>query len=296
MNEDNNVLALVFTGVVSLCYLIIGLVTSVMSGVGNVLIVLIYAALATFFVARNIFKDEVSDAQGFSGMIFVVSSVIFLHTSAPIWGEDQYCQSQYGVIGNNTYTFQYGELREGKSIAKDYSYCISKGGFSYMMYEGELQPSLFWLSSVVTAISLLIFIISNTPATKTNPSLKRKPKKPKHKGIVALEKELKACEKIIAEVKQSKKDSPKMLQKPFYRKLMKLSDMLSYFSEFQSDSEYSKREKRIDAMQKFASKKASETFKGDTKKISQIIEELSYTAGQGFYFADQHDKWWQKYL
>ena len=49
-------------------------------------------------------------------------------------------------------------------------------------------------------------------------------------------------------------------------------------SEFQSDSEYSKREKRIDAMQKFASK--SRNFKGDTKKISQIIEELSYTAGQ----------------
>ena len=49
-------------------------------------------------------------------------------------------------------------------------------------------------------------------------------------------------------------------------------------------------------MQKFASKKAVETFKGDTKKISQIIEELSYTAGQGDYFPDQHDKWWKKYL
>ena len=45
-----------------------------------------------------------------------------------------------------------------------------------------------------------------------------------------------------------------------------------------------------------SSKKAVETFKGDTKKISQIIEELSYTAGQGDYFPDQHDKWWKKYL
>ena len=273
-----------------------GLVTSVMSGVGNVLIVLIYAAVATFFVARNILRDEVSDARGFSGMVFVVSSIIFLHTSAPIWGEDQYCQSQYEARGNNTYSFEYGELREGTSIAKNYRYCISEGGFSYMMNEGALQPGLFGLSSVVTALSLLIFIASNSPTAKTKTSSKRKPKKPKHKGIVALERELKACEKIIAEVKESNKDSPKQLQKPFYRKLMKLSDMLLYFSEFQSDSEYSKREKRIDAMQKFASKKAVETFKGDTKKISQIIEELSYTAGQGDYFPDQHDKWWKKYL
>ena len=107
------------------------------------------------------------------------------------------------------------------------------------MNEGALQPGLFGLSSVVTALSLLIFIASNSPTAKTKTSSKRKPKKPKHKGIVALERELKACEKIIAEVKESNKDSPKQLQKPFYRKLMKLSDMLLYFSEFQSDSEYS---------------------------------------------------------
>ena len=129
MNEDDNVLAWVFTGVVSFCYLIMGLVTSVMSGVGNVLIVLIYAAVATFFVARNILRDEVSDARGFSGMVFVVSSIIFLHTSAPIWGEDQYCQSQYEARGNNTYSFEYGELREGTSIAKITGIVFRKEGF-----------------------------------------------------------------------------------------------------------------------------------------------------------------------
>ena len=146
MNEDDNVLAWVFTGVVSFCYLIMGLVTSVMSGVGNVLIVLIYAAVATFFVARNILRDEVSDARGFSGMVFVVSSIIFLHTSAPIWGEDQYANhnmKQEEII----HTLEYGELREGTSIAKNYRYCISEGGFSYMMNEGALQPGLFGLSS-----------------------------------------------------------------------------------------------------------------------------------------------------
>ena len=77
MNEDDNVLAWVFTGVVSFCYLIMGLELSD-SGVGNVLIVLIYAAVATF-VARNILRDEVSDARGFSGMVFIVSSIIFTY-------------------------------------------------------------------------------------------------------------------------------------------------------------------------------------------------------------------------
>ena len=50
--------------------------------------------------------------------VFVVSSIIFLHTSAPIWGEDQYCQSQYEARGNNTYSFEYGELERAQVLQK----------------------------------------------------------------------------------------------------------------------------------------------------------------------------------
>ena len=285
-------LAWAATGVVGICYLILGLILSVMSGIGNVLIILFYSAVSTFFVTLLVSKDDVSDAQGFSGMIFVISSIIFLHTSAPIWGEEQYCQAQYSYRGNNTYSFEYGELTEGQDLGSDYKTCMSKGGFSYMMDRGELQPSLFNLSAIATAISLLIFIVSNVASVSSNSSSAKKARKPKkNKGVALLEIELLECELIVAEYSKTKK-----LSKSFYTKLMKLSDMLEYFSEFQSDFEYAERERKIDSLQYFASKKAAETFKGDNKKIAQVKEDLSYTAGQGCYFPNQQDKWWKKHL
>ena len=286
-------IALIFAGSIFIGYMVLGLIFSVMSGIGNLVSVLIYSAVSTFVVALLLAKNDYSsDAQGFSGMIFVISSIIFLHTSAPIWGEEQYCQAQYGYRGNGTLSFEYGELTEGKDISSNYKLCMSEGGFSYMMDRGELQPFLFNLSSIATAISLLIFIISTAASIHSNSSSETKAIKPKkNKGIALLEIELLECELIVAGYSKTKK-----LSKSFYTRLMKLSDMLHYFFEFQTDSEYDERERRIDSLQRFASKKAAETFKGDNKKIAQVKEDFSYTAGEGDYFPNQHDKWWKKYL
>lgn len=288
--------------VVALSYLVIGFITSVMSGMGNILLIMIYSAVVTFFIGLLLSRDNATDVQGFSGIVFVISSIIFLHTSAPIWGEKQYCQSQYDARGNNTYSFKYGELREGTGIYKDYDYCISRGGLSYMMENGALQPFLFKASSVVVSISLLILIASHVELFRKNssPSARRNTKKnnkPKHKGIALLEKELLECEKIIADFKKDKKlNLDAKLPKAFFTKLKKLSEMLIYFLEFQSDNEYDIRESRIDKLQIYASKQADQTFKGNEKKIKKIKNELSYTAGQGDYFSqEQVDKWWKKY-
>jgi hypothetical protein len=295
MKENETIdygMAWVLSAVASISYFFLGFITSVMSGIGNLGLVLIYSAVSTFFVTLLVSKDDVSDTQGFSGMIFVISSIIFLHTSAPIWGEEQYCQAQYSYRGNNTYSFEYGELTEGQDLGSNYKTCMSKGGFSYMMDRGELQPPLFKLSAVATAISLLIFIVSNVASINSSTSSAKKARKPKkNKGVALLEIELLECELIVAEYSKTKK-----LSKSFYTRLMKLSDMLNYFFEFQTDFEYDERERRIDSLQHFASKKAAETFKGDNKKIAQVKEDLSYTAGQGGYFLNQHDKWWKKHL
>lgn len=292
--------------VVAISYLVIGFITSVMSGMGNVLLIMIYSAVVTFFIGLLLSRDKVTDAQGFSGIVFVISSIVFLHTSAPIWGEEQYCQSQYDARGNNTYSFKYGELREGTGIYKDYNYCISRGGFKYMMQNGALQPFLFKASSVIVSISLLILIASHAELIQKNSSpssrkrnIRKKNNKPKskHKAIALLEKELLECEKIIADFKKDKKiNLDAKLPKVFFTKLKKLSDMLFYFLEFQSDDEYEFRESRIDKLQKYASKQADETFKGNKKKIAKIKDELSYSAGQGAYFSEEKlDKWWKKY-
>ncbi len=289
--------------VVAIGYLVIGFITSIMSGMGNILLIMIYSAVVTFFIGLLLSRDKVTDAQGFSGIVFVISSIVFLHTSAPIWGEKQYCQSQYDARGNNTYSFKYGELREGTGIYKDNNYCISRGGFSYMMENGELQPFLFKASSVIVSISLIILIASHAELIQKNslPSARkrntRKNNKPKHKAIALLEKELFECEKIIADFKKDKKvNLDAKLPKAFFSKLKKLSDMLLYFLEFQSDDEYEFRESRIDKLQIYASKQADKTFKDNKKKIAKIKDELSYSAGQGGYFSEEKlDKWWKKY-
>ncbi|MEL0238565.1 MAG: hypothetical protein VW946_03765 [Gammaproteobacteria bacterium] len=286
--------------VVAISYLVIGFITSVMSGMGNILLIMIYSAVVTFFIGLLLSRDKVTDAQGFSGIVFVISSIVFLHTSAPIWGEKQYCQSQYDARGNNTYSFKYGELREGTGIYKDNNYCISRGGFTYMMENGALQPFLFKASSVIVSISLLILIASHAELIQKNSSPskpRKKNNKPKHKGIALLEKELLECEKIIADFKKDKKlNLDAKLPKAFFTKLKKLSEMLIYFLEFQSDNEYDTRESRIDKLQIYASKQADQTFKGNKKKIKKIKNELSYTAGQGDYFSqEQVDRWWKKY-
>ena len=88
MKENETIdygMAWVLSAVVSISYFFLGFITSVMSGIGNLGLVLIYSAVSTFFVTLLVSKDDVSDTQGFSGMIFVISSIIFLHTSAPIW-------------------------------------------------------------------------------------------------------------------------------------------------------------------------------------------------------------------
>jgi hypothetical protein len=295
-NKFDNSAAWVATMVVTFFYFILGSIFMVMSGAFNIVLILIYSAVSSFLVVGWIFRDNASEAQIGSGMIFIVSSIIFLHTSAPIWGEEYYCQAQYSYRGNNTYSFKYGELTEGQDLRGNYEYCMSQGGFSYMMKRGEAQPTLLTLSSIATAISLLILIGSSVGQLNFNSSSIRKSSKAENKGIIFLEKELLECEKIVADIKKSKGSDGKKLPKSFYNKLMKLSDMLLYLSMYQSDIEYESREKRIDKLQKFASKKASETFKGDVKKIQQIRDNLSYSAGQGGYFSNElQDKWWKKY-
>jgi hypothetical protein len=286
-------MAWVLSAVVTFFYFILGSVFMVMSGTFNIALILIYSAVSSFLVVGWIFRDNASEAQIGSGMIFIVSSIIFLHTSAPIWGEEYYCQAQYSYTGNNTYSFnKYGELTEGQDLGSNYEYCMSQGGFSYMMKRGEAQPTLLKLSSIATAISLLILIGSSVGQLNFNSSSAKKARKPKkNKGVALLEIELLECELIVADYRKTKK-----LSKSFYTRLMKLSDMLFYFSYFQTDFEYDERERRIDSLQHFASKKAAETFKGDNKKIAQVKEDLSYTAGQGGYFLNQHDKWWKKHL
>ena len=59
-------------------------------------------------------------------------------------------------------------------------------------------------------------------------------------------------------------------QKLSLQNLKKLSEMLIYFLEFQSDNEYDTRESRIDKLQIYASKQADQTFKGNKKKIKKL--------------------------
>ena len=306
MKKLDVVPSIIITVVVALCYLIIGFITSSMSGMGNIFPIMIYSAVVTFFISLLLLsRDEVSDAQGYSGIIFVISSIVFLHTSAPIWGEKQYCQSQYEVRGNNVYTFNNEKLefREGTGLYKDYNNCSDRG-FSYMMEKGAIHPFLYRASSIIASISLFILIASHAELIKRNSSPSKRKKraskknnKPINRGIALLEKELLECEKIVADFKKNKKiNLDAKLTKSFFTKLKKLSEMLIYFLEFQSDDEYYMRESRIDKLQIYASKQADQTFKGDKRKIAKIKGELSYTAGQGDYFSqDQVDKWWKKY-
>ena len=277
-NKFDNSAAWVATMVVAFFYFILGSFALIMSGTFNILLILIYSAVSSFLVAGWIFRDNASEAQIGSGMIFIVSSIIFLHTSAPIWGEEYYCQVQK----------TYWEV----ALESYYEDCMSQGGFSYMMKRGEAQPTLLTLSSIATAISLLILIGSSVGQLNFDSSSAKKVRKPKkNKGVALLEIELLECELIVADYSKTKK-----LSKSFYTRLTKLSDMLNYFFEFQTDSEYAEHERRVDSLQHFASKKAAETFKGDNKKIAQVKEDFSYTAGEGDYFPNQHDKWWKKYL
>ena len=173
-NKFNYDLAWLSILVVPVFYLIVGTVFIVMSGTFNSGLILIYSAVSSFLVGGWIFRDNASEAQIGSGMIFIVSSIIFLHTSAPIWGEEQYCQMQktyFGVV-----------------LESYYEDCMSQGGFSYMMNRGEAQPTLLTLSSIATAISLLIFIISTAASIHSNSSSETKARKPKkNKGIALLE-------------------------------------------------------------------------------------------------------------
>tara|TARA_B100000767_G_C19680117_1_gene499200 strand:- start:302 stop:1147 length:846 start_codon:yes stop_codon:yes gene_type:complete len=155
-NKFNYDLAWLSILVVPVFYLIVGTVFIVMSGTFNSGLILIYSAVSSFLVGGWIFRDNASEAQIGSGMIFIVSSIIFLHTSAPIWGEEQYCQMQktyFGVV-----------------LESYYEDCMSQGGFSYMMNRGEAQPTLLTLSSIATAISLLILIGSSVGQFNFNSS------------------------------------------------------------------------------------------------------------------------------
>ena len=169
MKKLDVVPSIIITVVVALCYLIIGFFTSSMSGMGNIFPIMIYSAVVTFFISLLLLsRDEVTDAQGYSGIIFVISSIVFLHTSAVIWGEEQYCQSQYEARGNNDYTFDIEKLefREGTGIYKDYRSCRGRG-FSYMMEKGAIHPFLYRASSIIASISFfssskkILFALSN---------------------------------------------------------------------------------------------------------------------------------------
>ena len=65
MKEVDYTLAIVFALVVSICYLIIGFITSVMSGIGNILLIFIYSFVVTFFMSLFLSSDDVSDAKGY---------------------------------------------------------------------------------------------------------------------------------------------------------------------------------------------------------------------------------------
>lgn len=292
------------TGIlVAICYAVLGFFTSVMSGIGTVLPITIYAGFVTFFVGSLILRANVSDAQGFSGIVFVISSIIFLHTSAPIWSERQYCDSQYGMSGTGSYSFnRYGELAENESITSEYDYCLYKGGYAYMMDKGEVQPTLFWISLIGTIGSgFILFGSSMAPLFSSVPqkrqSNKSRKKSVSKKGIIYLDEELLKCEEIVSLVSSRKKGTPKKLQKAFYRRLMKLSDMLNYFgNSLLEDNDYYSRSERIERLLKFARKKANETFDGDKNKIKDIREKLTYSPGEGYFFENQWDKWWKNKL
>ena len=149
-------MAWVLSAVVAFFYFILGSFALIMSGTFNILLILIYSAVSSFLVAGWIFRDNASEAQIGSGMIFIVSSIIFLHTSAPIWGEEYYCQVQK----------TYWEV----ALESYYEDCMSQGGFSYMMKRGEAQPTLLTLSSIATAISLLVLIGSSVGQLNFNSS------------------------------------------------------------------------------------------------------------------------------
>ena len=266
MNDVDYTMAIVFALVVSICYLIIGFITSVMSGIGNVLLIFIYSFVVTFFMSLFLSSDNVSDAKGYSGMVFVISSIIFLHTSAPIWGENQYCQSQYALRGSGNYSFEYGELREDQNISKAYGTCKSKGGFTYMMDNGEIQPGLFRFSSAISIISLFILITSSKSSSKKR---RRKTKKPisLREGYVQFEKEILSCERIV--------NDSKVVNKTFYSRLMKIHDSILVFEDefFHNGEEapegisiereyFDKQRERLKRLQDYALEHVDKTFEG----------------------------------
>ena len=305
MKEVDYTLAIVFALVVSICYLIIGFITSVMSGIGNILLIFIYSFVVTFFMSLFLSSDDVSDAKGYSGMIFVISSIIFLHTSAPIWGENQYCQSQYALRGSGNYSFEYGELREDQNISKAYGYCKSKGGFTYMMDNGEIQPGLFRLSSVISFISLFILMsshIGDTISKSSSKKRRRKVKKPINlrEGYIQFENELLSCEKIV--------NDSKVVNKTFYSRLMKIRDSIWVFEgEFELIGEgpegisieweyFDKQKERLKRLQDYALEHVDITFEGNDKKINEIKYKFALPVSeQDQYYSDkQHEKWWRR--
>lgn len=299
MKDEDYTMAFVFALVVSICYLIIGFITSVMSGIGNVLLIFIYSFVVTFFMSLFLSSDNVSDAKGYSGMVFVISSIIFLHTSAPIWGENQYCQSQYALRGSGNYSFEYGELREDQNISKAYGYCKSKGGFTYMMDNGEIQPGLFRFSSAISIISLFILITSSKSSSKKR---RRKTKKPisLREGYVQFEKEILSCERIV--------NDSKVVNKTFYSRLMKIHDSILVFEdEFLHNGEeapegisiereyFDKQRERLKRLQDYALEHVDKTFEGKNKKIDEIKYKFALPViDQGEYYSyKQHKKWWR---
>ena len=257
-------------------------------------------------------------------VISLLSLAFAIHTSGPIFTPSSFCSSTWSTttkvtpsLGFEDGKYTYQEEKETRRVS-DQSTCM-RDSVDYM-FNSEVHGTMFILSWVSFGIfGLIFFFTTTTDRLSSRSSGGSSSKKDNH----PLDQEILSCEKIMEDAINNDKKLPET----FYKKVMKVSDMLNFY---ESPSELGlpiqakggevkekiSRHVKIENLLALASEKAPETFIGDKKQVQKLLkttlqikgvdyytipktvkelqEQLSYSPGQGYYYEDEWVKWWGK--
>jgi len=291
-------------------YLIVGGFFVFLSGSKLLFINAILISLIIPFL--NVYLEQSDPKYPGLAVISLLSLAFAIHTSGPIFTPSSFCSSTWSTttkvtpsLGFEDGKYTYEEEKETRRVS-DQSTCM-RDSVDYM-FNSEVHGTMFILSWVSFGIFGLIFLFTNTTSDRfssqsSGGTSSRKANNP-------LDQEILNCEQIMEDVISNNKTLPKS----FYKQVMKVSDMLTYFVIHKEYKEKISRPVKIENLLEFASERAPQTFKGDKQEVQKLLnetlregkyypgpktvkelqEELSFSPGAGYYYEDEWERWWGK--